>query len=158
MAEQRRQSIALDTESGVILGNVDELGILVRNLLDNALRYAGRGCRVAVSCARELDGVKLRVLDDGPGVAETDRDRIFDRFYRGAGNAERGSGIGLALVSRIAQSHGATIITGAGLDGRGFGITITFHGFEDTATVIDPALSSDDDEKTLGLRPADASS
>jgi signal transduction histidine kinase len=125
VATQKSQSITLDTESGVIRGNVDELGILVRNLLDNALRYAGRGCRVAVRCVRIASSLRLEVLDDGPGVAECDRERIFDRFYRGAGNGERGSGI--SLVSRIAQTHAATIHTGAGLEGRGFGISVTFH-------------------------------
>ena len=130
MAAQKNQSITLDTEPGIIRGNVDELGILIRNLLDNALRYAGRNGRVAVRCARAADVVRLEVLDDGPGVTESDRERIFDRFYRGvgkgAGNGERGSGIGLSLVLRIARTHGATIATSAGLDGRGFGITVSF--------------------------------
>jgi len=126
MAAQKSQSIALDTEPGIIRGNVDELGILIRNLLDNALRYAGRNGRVAVRCLCSADVVRLEVFDDGPGVAESDRERIFDRFYRGMGNGERGSGIGLSLVLRIARTHGATIATSAGLDGRGFGITVSF--------------------------------
>jgi two-component system, OmpR family, sensor histidine kinase QseC len=126
MAAQKRQTIALDTEPGVIRGNVDELGILIRNLIDNALRYAGQGCRVAVRCARDANVMRLEVRDDGPGVAEADRERIFDRFYRGVGNSERGSGIGLALVAHIAQSHNASIQTDTGLDGRGFGITVSF--------------------------------
>ena len=58
MAAQKGQSIALHTEPGVIRGNVDELGILVRNLLDNALRYAGRGARVAVRCERHAGCVR----------------------------------------------------------------------------------------------------
>ena len=128
MAAQKHQSIALDAESGLIRGNVDDLGILVRNLLDNAFRYAGHGCRIAVRCACEAEVVRLEVLDNGPGVPEADRERIFDRFYRGAGNTERGSGVGLALVVRIAQSHHATITTGNGLDGRGFGIAVSFPG------------------------------
>ncbi len=119
-AAQKSQSITLDTESGLIRGNMDELGILVRNLLDNALRYAGPGRRIAVRCARETRVVRFEVLDDGPGVPEAERERIFDRFYRGAGNSERGSGVGLALVARIAKSHQATITTGCGLDGLGF--------------------------------------
>jgi signal transduction histidine kinase len=130
MAAQKGQTIALDTEPGVIRGNVDELGILTRNLIDNALRYAGRGCRIAVRCVRDADVMRLEVLDDGPGVADTDRERIFDRFYRGAGNSERGSGIGLALVAHIAQSHQATIQTGVGLDCQGFGISLSFRAVD----------------------------
>jgi two-component system sensor histidine kinase QseC len=133
MAAQKSQTIALDTEPGLIRGNVDELGILIRNLIDNALRYAGRGCRVAVRCVHVAEAVRLEVLDDGPGVAEADRERIFDRFYRGTGNSERGSGIGLALVAHIAQSHGGTIQSGHGLGQRGFGITVSFRALEESA-------------------------
>lgn len=152
MAAQKGQTIALDTESGVIRGNVDELGILVRNLIDNALRYAGRGCRVAVRCARDVGVMRLDVLDDGPGVADADRERIFDRFYRGAGNSERGSGIGLALVAHIARSHSARIQTGVGLDHRGFGITVAFPALDESASV------TDEDIKPADLHPATASS
>jgi len=128
-ANQKRQLISLDTEPCVIVGHVDELGILIRNLMDNALRYAGEGGHVAVSCKCLQDSkgrVCLRVADDGPGVPESERGRIFDRFYRVPGNGERGSGIGLSLVARIAQLHGATIEVGEGLDGRGFGIDVRF--------------------------------
>ena len=126
MAAQKGQAITLDAEGGAIVGNVDELGILIGNLVDNAVRYTPRGGRVAVRCQRAGDRVQLQVLDDGPGVDADDRARVFDRFYRVAGSNERGSGIGLSLVARIAQSHQATIETGAGLDGRGFGVTVCF--------------------------------
>jgi signal transduction histidine kinase len=145
MAAQKRQSITLDTQSGLIRGNVDELGILVRNLLDNAFRYVGHGCRIAVCCAHEEQVVRFEVLDDGPGVPEAERERIFDRFYRGAGNVERGSGVGLALVARIAQSHHASITTGYGLDGRGFGIAVSFPALEESAVVAD--------ERATGIQP-----
>jgi signal transduction histidine kinase len=133
MAAQKNQSISLHAEPGVIRGNVDELGILVSNLLDNALRYAGHGCRVVVRCVREANVMRLDVLDDGPGVPEPDRARIFDRFYRVAGNSETGSGIGLALVARIAQSHAATIAVGSGLDTLGFGITVRFPVLDESS-------------------------
>lgn len=126
MAAQKNQNISVHAEPGLIRGNVDELGILVGNLIDNALRYAGPGGHVVVKCEREADTMRLDVLDDGPGVPESDRERIFDRFFRVAGNVESGSGIGLSLVARIAQSHAATIATGPGLDGRGLGISIRF--------------------------------
>ena len=126
IAATKQQSILLDTRPSPIEGDIDELGILIGNLIDNALRYTPPGGRVAVCCQRADDGVRLQVQDNGPGVAEEDRPRIFDRFYRVAGSNERGSGIGLSLVARIAQSHGARIELGAGVDGQGFGITVVF--------------------------------
>lgn len=66
------------------------------------------------------------MLDNGPGVPEADHARIFDRFFHGNGNGQRGSGIGLSLVQRIARSHGARIELGPGLGGRGLGVTIRF--------------------------------
>jgi len=156
MAAQKEQAISLDTEPGVVRGNVDELGILIRNLVDNALRYGGRSCRIAVRCRRGANAVVLEVLDSGPGVAEADRDRIFDRFYRGAGNSERGSGIGLSLVSRIAQSHGATLTTGVGLHGRGFSITVSFPALEEAPIASELPTAAPDrtgDENNLNPAP-----
>jgi len=154
MAAQKEQAISLDTEPGVVRGNVDELGILIRNLLDNALRYGGRGCRIAVRCRRSASVVLLEVLDSGPGVAEADRDRIFDRFYRGAGNGERGSGIGLSLVSRISRSHRATLTTGVGLHGRGFSITVSFPALDESPVASEPPAPAADSAGDASLRPA----
>ncbi len=130
LARERGQRISLNTQEGAIVGDVDQLGILLRNLVDNAVRYAGEGGRIVVECGQQvidgIDGVALRVADDGPGVAEEHRERIFDRFYRPAGSPERGSGIGLSLVARIARNHGASIHVGDGLDGRGLSVTVFF--------------------------------
>lgn len=155
-AAQKGQSIALHTEPGLVMGNVDELGILIRNLLDNALRYAGQGAHVAVRCVREGRLVHLQVLDDGPGVPEHEHARIFDRFYRCSGNRERGSGIGLALVSRIAQLHDATVSTGVGLNRRGFGITVSFPAVEDRGVSCEAAAGGDAEAGGEHLRPASA--
>jgi two-component system, OmpR family, sensor histidine kinase QseC len=151
VAGQKRQSIALDIEPCVIMGNTDELGILIGNLLDNALRYTEEGGHIAVSCrqAPERRGVRLRIADDGPGVPEAERQRIFDRFYRIMGNGERGSGIGLSLVARIAQSHGATIELETGLNGRGLSIAVCFMQSEES--IADP--SSDRTGATASDRP-----
>lgn len=130
LAARKNQVIVLDIEPCAVLGQVDDLGILVGNLIDNAVRYSGVGGRIAVRCQHLGDTAQLQVLDDGPGVAEAERTRIFDRFYRVPGSNERGSGLGLSLVARIAQSHDAVIATGAGLGGLGFGITVTFAALE----------------------------
>ncbi|MBX3620515.1 MAG: two-component sensor histidine kinase [Rhizobacter sp.] len=123
--------------------DVDSVGVLLRNLLDNALRYAGPGARVEVVCReQEVQGrrhVVLSVRDDGPGVPEDEHGRIFDRFYRVPGSPGRGSGIGLSLVSRIANLHGAALETGSGLDGRGFGVTLRFGAAANDATAQSPS-------------------
>jgi signal transduction histidine kinase len=133
-AQQQRRSIVLALTPCPIECDVDEIGILLRNLLDNALRYTPEGGRVKISCGYGLqyegeDGsnaVCLEVADSGPGVPEAEHEAIFRRFHRVAGNGGRGSGIGLSLVAGIAQLHEATIRTGSGLDGRGFSVRILF--------------------------------
>jgi signal transduction histidine kinase len=125
-ARQRGQRIVLDLDVCEIDGDVDMIGIALRNLVDNAVRYAGDGGRIAVTC-READGeVRLRVADDGPGVPAAERDRVFDRFYRVPGAPGRGSGVGLSLVARIGELHRAAVDADVGLDGRGFGVTLRF--------------------------------
>ena len=129
IAARRRQVILLDTDACVVQGNLDDLGILVRNLVDNGLRYGSEDGRVKVTCRRLSDGpaVVLSVRDDGPGVAADEHARVFERFVRGsAGNGERGSGLGLSLVMRVARAHDATLRAGDGIDGRGFGVELRF--------------------------------
>ena len=144
MAAEKRQTIALATEPCTIVGDVDELGVLISNLIDNALRYTPPGGRVAVRCVRDGASVRLSVRDDGPGVADMDRARIFDRFYRVAGSNERGSGLGLSLVARIAASHRAAIETGDGLDGRGFGVKVSFAAVSDAAVPLSAGVARDE--------------
>ncbi len=104
-----------------VSGQLEALRVLMRNLLDNAVKYTPMGGRVDVSL--QLDGGQplLRVEDSGPGIAEEERERVFDRFYRGgqtvtaanhgeeaSAEAAPGSGLGLAIVQAIAAQHGAT--------------------------------------------------
>ncbi|HUH94264.1 MAG TPA: ATP-binding protein [Casimicrobiaceae bacterium] len=112
----------------IVSADADALSTLVSNLIDNAVRYTPQHGRVDVAIAADPGAVLLTVRDTGSGVPETERSRIFDRFFRGARGqgAVRGSGLGLAIVKRIAERHGATIALGAGLDGRGLGVTVRF--------------------------------
>lgn len=132
-AQQQRRAIILALTPCPIECDVDEIGILLRNLLDNALRYTTEGGRVKLSCGYREDAegagtrrVCLEVADDGPGVPEAEHQAIFRRFHRVAGNGGRGSGIGLSLVAGIAQLHEAAIETGTGLDGKGFSVRVLF--------------------------------
>jgi len=129
-AQQNGRSISLAPEPCSIACNVDEIGILLRNLIDNALRYTTPGGRVRVSCgydkSAQQEHVFLEVADDGPGVPKSEHAQIFERFHRVAGSGGRGSGIGLSLVAGIAQLHNAVIETGTGLDDRGFRVRVRF--------------------------------
>ncbi len=119
-ATRKRQRIQLDVQACVVQGRLDAIGVLVRNLLDNAVRYTPEDGQIAVSCGPSADGgAFLRVADDGPGIAPAERERVFDRFYRAAGTAGGGSGIGLSLVAQIAAQHGAEVAMGTGLRGAG---------------------------------------
>ncbi|WP_144638535.1 ATP-binding protein [Bordetella genomosp. 13] len=126
-ARAKGQRVVLDVQPCTIAGDLDALGILVSNLVDNALRYTPEGGRIDVSCGpHEGGGALLRVADNGPGVPEDERGSIFQRFYRAQGTATRGSGIGLSLVAQIAQLHSARIECCDGLDSRGFCVEVYF--------------------------------
>jgi two-component system phosphate regulon sensor histidine kinase PhoR len=114
-AERDGVALSTDLEPGLPSARIDDRAIqlAVINLIDNALKYAPGSAIVTVRTRRENGSVVVRVVDRGPGVPEEDRERIFERFVRGstsrAQGAEqpvRGSGIGLALVKHIAESHG----------------------------------------------------
>ena len=90
-------------------GDAVALGLLVRNLVDNAARYSPPGSRVAVSVEGRSREVALVVDDAGPGIPEAERQRVFDRFYRRAEDGESGSGLGLAIVKSVATVHGASV-------------------------------------------------
>jgi two-component system, OmpR family, sensor kinase len=108
----------------------EALRTLLRNLVDNAVRYSAAGGRVDVSVeavpAASGGGARLAVTDEGPGIAPEDRARVFDRFYRRAGTAPPGSGLGLAIVKAIADAHGASVALSDPASGRGLTVTVTF--------------------------------
>lgn len=104
-------------------GDAAALRILVANLVDNALRYTPAGGRVDLGVRLQEGQWLLSVDDSGPGIPLQERERVFDRFYRRAGNEEPGSGLGLAIVRSIAERHGARVtLTQAGLGGLGVGV------------------------------------
>ena len=116
-----------DAEGEVtVRGDPHALRILLRNLVDNAVRYTPPGGRADVAAARTEGGALLRVLDTGPGIPAAERERVFDRFYRVPGSAESGSGLGLAIVRRIAELHGAQVTLETGPGGRGLKASVRF--------------------------------
>jgi two-component system sensor histidine kinase TctE len=94
------------------------LGEMINNLLDNAIKYTPKGGRVTVRLVAD-EHVVLEVEDNGIGVAEEDRERVFERFYRVLGTDADGSGLGLAICREIVEQHGGTIRLAAGSEGLG---------------------------------------
>ena len=105
-----------------------DLRMLVKNLVDNAIRYSPPGGRVDVAVRCRGDGVDLVVDDAGPGIPESERDRVFDAFYRVLGNGEAsGSGLGLAIVKAVADRAGASVTLGAApAPARGLRVVVAF--------------------------------
>jgi two-component system OmpR family sensor kinase len=100
-------------DPAIVSGDADSLRIMIRNLIDNAVRYTPEGGCVQVALQVEESCVLLEVQDSGPGISEPDRGRVFDRFYRLPGTSAGGSGLGLAIVKAIADRHGATVQLGS---------------------------------------------
>ncbi|BAL94080.1 ATP-binding protein [Rubrivivax gelatinosus] len=113
LAVSRGSELALQADEPVPLqGDAGSLAVLVRNLVDNAVRHSPPGARVEVRAVLDA-GAPLLVVDDaGPGIPEAERERVFDRFYRRDPGAGEGSGLGLAIVRTIAARHGATVTLG----------------------------------------------
>jgi two-component system phosphate regulon sensor histidine kinase PhoR len=115
-AEREGVELAVEVAEGLPSARIDERAIqlAVINLVDNALKYAVGGKVITIRASLEGDSIAIRVMDKGPGVPPDEHERIFERFVRGASATAagsthgpvRGSGIGLALVKHIAESHG----------------------------------------------------
>jgi two-component system, OmpR family, sensor kinase len=122
----RNIDLGLDAAPGLlILGNREALRTLVRNLVDNAVRYTPPGGTVQVRCHSAAQRAMLEVSDSGPGIAAADRERVFDRFYRRAAAQEEGTGLGLAIVKAIAERHAARIDLGEA-PGGGLHVAVSF--------------------------------
>ena len=106
-----------------ISGNATALGILIRNLIDNAIRYTPKGGWIKISIEENAKTSYFDRQDNGPGIPQELRERVFERFYRIVGNESPGSGLGLGIVLQIAKLHSAEILlltpeSGAGLEVR----------------------------------------
>jgi len=102
------------------------LGVVARNLAENAIRYAGPGANATLSVRRVNGEVVLTVVDDGAGVEQSDLPRLFERFYRAdRSRGSRGTGLGLAIVKHVVTSAGGTVEAHGGR-GRGLEIRCVF--------------------------------
>jgi two-component system OmpR family sensor kinase len=110
MAEQKNIDIGITTTTELnLLVNENDLICIVKNLVDNAIRYTPVGGRVDLSAIKTDNAIKLLIEDTGAGISEAERKRVFDPFYRVLGNDEIGSGLGLSIVATIVARVGASV-------------------------------------------------
>lgn len=134
LALARGVDIGFDDPDGPvwIRGDAFQLREMLNNVLDNAVRYSGHGGTVTVRVARDgKDTAVLAVEDNGPGIPEGERERVFERFYRVLGTGVDGCGLGLAIVKEVADGHGAAVTLAAGMEGRGTVVRVAFPALAD---------------------------
>lgn len=119
--------LGVEADAVTVRGNARLLEDLLGNLVDNAIHYTPRGGHVTVRVGQHAGGPYLAVEDDGPGIAADQRSRVRERFYRIPGTAGQGCGLGLAIVSEIAEAHGAQFVLEAGAQGAGTRALVLFH-------------------------------
>lgn len=126
LALARKIDLGLEAPPGLFVqGDREALRTLVRNLVDNAVRYTPPGGTVQVRCWCAAQRAILEVSDTGPGIPAAEKQRVFDRFYRRAAAQADGTGLGLAIVKAIAERHGARIDLGEA-PGGGLRVALSF--------------------------------
>ena len=121
----RQQDLALDAANAALVPGPELLiGVLLRNLLDNALRYSPPGAQVTIRVGTEGGHTTLSVEDSGAGLSEPELARLGERFYRAAGQTQPGSGLGWSIVRRIAQATSAQLQVGRSERLGGLAVTV----------------------------------
>jgi two-component system OmpR family sensor kinase len=129
LAESAQLDVELSMPAAApIRGHDAALRMAVTNLLDNAVRYTPAGGRIAVTLGADAGGYRLAVSDTGRGLPADERERVFDRFYRGRDTATPGSGLGLAIVREVARLHGGRAWIEDGPGGRGLTVSLWLPG------------------------------
>lgn len=113
-------------EPAFVYGEQNGLEELISNLIENSILYSEPGDKILVKITVAAGQALLAIEDSGCGIAEDEREKVFERFYRGTATAKPGTGLGLAIVKEIATSHKATIAVESGANNKGTSITISF--------------------------------
>jgi two-component system sensor histidine kinase QseC len=128
--EAKQQEIRLEGATTEIRGDRFGIEMLVLNLVNNAIKYTPVSGKIEVGVYRLADSVHLYVMDSGPGIPESQYQRVFERFYRVGGDRHNsgatGCGLGLSIVQRIVALHGAEIRLGTSHEGSGLKVTVIF--------------------------------
>jgi len=102
-----------------------QMGQVLTNIIENAIRFSPRGSEIQIAAARWQSAIQVRVTDQGPGIPPADRERVFEEFYRhDAGGGRGGTGLGLAIARAVVVAHGGTIRASAAPGG---GTAVTFE-------------------------------
>ena len=123
------RNIDFDFESvsdATLSGQAEWLRVLIRNLIDNAVRYTPEGGKVAVRITRDGERISLSISDSGPGIPPEERSTVLRRFHRLEQAGQPGSGLGLAIVARIAELHGARLWLDSSPMTKGLNIGVQF--------------------------------
>ena len=126
-AVAKEQDLSLEMSAEACLldhAQPDALAIMMRNLLDNAIRYTPPGGRICVTLGREDTHARLVVEDSGPGIPEAMRERVWERFFRPPGMESPGSGLGLSIVRRVLELHRGSARISPGKAGRGLCVEV----------------------------------
>ncbi len=118
--------LGAESATATVRANARLLDDLIGNLVDNALRYTPAGGRVTVRSGCRGGDPYMEVEDDGPGIPESERGRVRERFYRIPGSPSDGCGLGLAIVEEICRQHGGTLFIETGAEGRGTRMRVSF--------------------------------
>ena len=132
-------SIEVEASDATIAGDQALLEAALRNLIDNALRYSPAGSQITVFLRRDGETLAMGVCDNGPGVNAEELPRLMERFYRGHSALAEGSGLGLTIVQRIAELHGARVELANRPQG-GFDASLRWTGRPDSG--LSPSLTS----------------
>jgi two-component system sensor histidine kinase TctE len=127
LAMKRSIELAFEAPGAPVLvsGNATMLHEMISNLVDNALRYTPQRGQAVLHLAAEGGWARLRISDNGPGIAPAEREKVFQRFYRIPGSGDSaGSGLGLAIVREICWGHGGAVHLGEGANGGGLTVEV----------------------------------
>lgn len=113
-------------ESCMLALHRESMASLIDNLVDNAVKYSPQSGQVVVRVEEDKDSVRLMIADEGPGIPHELRKKVFERFFRQAGQDQAGSGLGLAIAERAATRNKAGIRLDVGLAGKGLAVIVEF--------------------------------
>lgn len=130
LARGKQQDFGWERPTGLTLPVRADAALLreaLANLVHNAIQYSGRGSRITLSAAQRNGRALLSVEDDGPGIPESEREKVFARFYRRVENTEPGSGLGLAITREMAARFGGKVALHDAAQGRGLRAELSFQ-------------------------------
>ncbi len=96
-------------ERALLEGSFDDLLRAFINIFENAVKFSPRGGAVSISLKETTDSWMVEIADQGPGIPESEKERVFERFYKGRGEGPKGTGLGLAIVKHVIKAHGGEI-------------------------------------------------